>query len=91
MLDCTFSTRPPTYQASPSGQLLAASGDTTIPVYLHGRCRDILKTSMTNSFASSLLGAMGKVLHLYTGTCQYLDCATGELMWLVDASDEEHW
>ena len=46
---------------------------------------------MTNYFASSLLDAMGKVLHLHTGTCQYLDRATGELMWLVDASDEKHW
>ena len=46
---------------------------------------------MTNSLASSLLDAMGKVLHLHTGTCQYLDCETGELMWLVDASDEVHW
>ncbi len=46
---------------------------------------------MTNYFASSLLDAMGKVLHLHTGTCQYLDRETGELMWLVDASDEKHW
>ncbi len=34
---------------------------------------------------------LGKVLHLHTGTCQYLDCGSGELMWLVDASDEKHW
>ncbi len=45
---------------------------------------------MTNYFASSLLDAMGKVLHLHTGTCQYLDRETGRLMWLVDASDEKH-
>ncbi len=32
---------------------------------------------MTNYFASSLLDAMGKVLHLHTGTCQYLDRHTG--------------
>jgi len=32
---------------------------------------------MTNYFASSLLDAMGKVLHLHTGTCQYLDRETG--------------
>ena len=42
--------------------------------------------TMTNYFASSLLDAMGKVLHLHTGTCQYLDRETGELMWLVGAS-----
>ena len=45
----------------------------------------------TGDFASSLLDAMGKVLHLHTGTCQYLDRETGRLMWLVDASDEVHW
>ena len=31
------------------------------------------------------------MLHLHTGTCQYLDRETGKLMWLVDASDEQHW
>ncbi len=47
--------------------------------------------TMTNYFASSLLDTMGKVLYLHTGSCQYLDRETGELMWLVDASDEKHW
>ncbi len=47
--------------------------------------------TMTNYFASSLLDAMGKVLRLHAGTCQFLDRETGELMWLVDASDEKHW
>jgi len=32
---------------------------------------------MTNSLANSLLDTMGKVLHLPTGTCQYLDRQTG--------------
>ncbi len=35
---------------------------------------------MINYFASSLLDAMGKVLHLHTGTCQYLDCETGVIL-----------
>ena len=35
---------------------------------------------MTNYFASSLLDAMGKVLHLHTGTCQYLDRETGIML-----------
>lgn len=45
---------------------------------------------MTNSFARPLLDAIGKVRHLRTGTCHYLDRGSGELMWLVDASDEKH-
>lgn len=45
---------------------------------------------MTNFFASSLLEAIGNVLHLRTDACQYLDRGTGELMWLAGASDEKH-
>ncbi|MEE8154699.1 MAG: hypothetical protein V3T53_07025 [Phycisphaerales bacterium] len=45
---------------------------------------------MTNYVASLLLDAMGNVLHLHTGACQYLDRETGKLMGLVDASDEKH-
>ena len=35
---------------------------------------------MTNYFASSLLDAMGRMLHLHTGTCQYLDRETGVIL-----------
>ena len=43
------------------------------------------------ALSDRLFGLGFKVLHLHTGTCQYLDRETGELMWLVDASDEKHW
>ena len=40
--------------------------------------------------ASSLLDAIRVVCPVHTGTVQYLD-DDGELMWLVDESDERHW